>query len=173
MGCRFVAFSFEDALVTMTTDVNYNVKGGHFVVNPYTEQRRHELVQLLAANVSDDVCTFIVSLLSQGIAVGITTEVNAADYPNGDVVRGEKDEKDTNTPGFRFDGKDLIQRVLVSRLGPDIARRIEVVSLRSVLKCSKPHQVLLLHSSADIVKKCRRAHMNAINVMECGLGQTP
>ena len=162
MGYRVVVLSFEYGVVTMTPDVNNTVRKGYVTINPYLEERRQELVKLLSANVSNEVCTFMVSLLGQGIAVVISTETD--DKYNGEVVKSTSSS--TSSSAFQYDGKELIQNVLIERLGQDIAQMIHVEQLDHVLHHKHPNEVLLIHSSSETVKKARRKHMGAIHVAE-------
>lgn len=163
MGIRVVALNFEHAIVTMTPLVETHTRKGYFAVNPYVEDCRRELVQLLGSNVSNEACTFIVSLIAQGIAVVVTTE--ADDQRNGDVIKSSSSSSSSSSaPAFQYDGKELIQRVLLERLGPDIAKLIHVDDLDEVLRHKHPEEALLISPSSEIVKKARKRHMLAIHI---------
>jgi len=164
MGYRVVALTFEHAVVTMTPMVDNMTRKGYFTVNPYVEDRRRELVQLLVANVANEACTFIVSCLAQGIAVVVTTE--ADDKRNGDVVKSSSSSTTSSSAAFQYDGKELIQRVLLERLGPDIAKMIHVVDLDEALHHKHPEDILIVSPSSEIVKKARKRHMGAIHVSD-------
>lgn len=165
MGYRVVALTFEHAVVTMTPVVENHTHRGYFTVPHYLEERRRELVQMLAANVANEACTFIVSLLAQGIAVVITTE--ADDQRNGEVVKASSSSSPSSlssSSGFQYDGKELIQRVMLERLGPDLAKMIHVTDLDEALHHKHPEELLLVSPSSEIVKKARKRHMGAIHV---------
>lgn len=158
MGYRVVAISFESGVVTMTKEIVDGFRyGGYFAVNPYIEERRQELVALLTAHVPNDVCTLMVSLMAQGLVVMVTTD--ASSKTNGDVIRSKSK---AGRSAFQYDGPDLIRRVLVARLGEDIARNIHIADISDVMHHKKRDEILLIHPDHDMVRKARKQHMGAI-----------
>lgn len=167
MGVRVVAFSFEHAVVNGSRLIQTHTLRGRFVVNPYLEARRQELVGTLAAHIPNEACTFIVSLLAQGIAVVMISE--ADQQRNGEVIKASSSEASSATvpsTGYQFDGEPLVQAVLWERLGPDLARMIHVDTLSSVMRHKHPAEIMLVTASSDLVRKARKRHMSAIHVSE-------
>lgn len=164
LGVRVVALSFEHAVVTMAPLVAQSTRKGYFTVNPYVEQQRHELVQLLVNHVSNEACTFMVSLLAQGLGVVVTTE--ADDRYNGEVVKSSSSS--SSVAAYQYDGAEVVRQVLTERLGPDLAASIHIATLDEVLHHKYPKEVLVVSPSSEIVKKARKRNMLALYVADSG-----
>ena len=169
MGIRVVVFGFENTVLVMPPDLRQQLRlGHHWALNQYTEPARRSMVMTMAQNIPDTVCTFMVSLITQGITVVLLAE--HSDARNGEVTSSE------GKSGFLYEGGSVMRRVMDERLGPEIAKFVHIEDSGSVSEALRKFEVrhkseaLLVHSDPDMVRRARKQHMGGILIEDHALG---
>lgn len=168
MGYRMVVFGFKDIVTTKLIECQK-----HLCIPYYTEEERLIQIQKLATSISETISTFIVSLLTQGITVVISTSYSSTE--NGNVVQ----DHELHSAGYIFQGKPLIDGIFQEHLGKEVSKFIHVEEAKNMwtaLKSAgkKYHvdatEILVIHQDPELIRKARKYHMGGILVDDHTLG---
>lgn len=160
LDISMVVFNFADMMTQGA------LEGQHVLVDQYTESAREGVATCLANSISEVTGMFITALIGQGIDVVVHTPPGTL---NGEVVHDDKNLRN----GYVYQGKSLVEKVLIHHFGADILRHVQIfegTTALSTLKMVKsrfhlrPWHILLVHRDRRTIQAAKKQHMLAILV---------